>query len=202
MIRDDSKQILLSVFGIALLLIAVIGISYAVFIFTSKSMTNNTIRTGKLSFQYLEGNRVIQITDALPISDIVGKKQTEFFDFHISSTIRGDAHISYEIRAKSIPVEHPLDPKFVKLYLEKEQAGSYQTVLQPSVFQVNQSTSLSNSDIDLDTMLLYSDKISSKEKDLSVLDEGFRLRMWLDSSYPLDRISKSFKIKLLVYASM
>lgn len=202
MIRDDSKQILLSVFGVALLLVAVVGISYAVFIFTSNSMTKNTIRTGGITFQYVEGSNVIQINDAMPVSDEIGIHQTESFDFHISSTIRGDASISYEIRAKSIPVSDPLDSKFVKIYLEKEQGSQYHSVLQPTSFQINPTTSLSNSDIDLDTMLLYSGKFLGTRGDKKIYDESFRLKMWLDSTYPIDQVSKSFKIKISVYASM
>ena len=81
MIRDDSKQILLSVFGIALLIVAVVGISYAIFIFSSNSRVDNTVRSGGITFQYLEGDSVIDITDALPVSDVVGMKQTKYYSF-------------------------------------------------------------------------------------------------------------------------
>lgn len=202
MIRDDSKQILLSVFGVALLLVAIVGVSYAVFIFTSNSTTENTIQTGTIAFQYLESNNTIQINDSLPISDDVGIHQTEVFDFSISSTIHGNISILYEIRAKSIAVSNPLDSKFVKIYLEKEQEGQYQPVLKPTSFQVNPNTSLLNSNIDLDTMLLYTGRFSTIGKDQVSYNDVFRLRMWVDDDYLLENTSKSFKLKIDVYASM
>lgn len=202
MIRDDSKQVLLSVFGIALLIVAVVGISYAVFTFTSKSITKNTVRSGGITFQYLESNNVIQIDNAMPVSDQVGMNQNDSFDFHVSSTIRGDADVLYEIRAKSIPVSNPLDNRFVKMYLEKEKDGQYQTVLSPTTFRIDSNTSLMNDAVDLDTMLLYSGKFNGQKGSKLFYNEAFRFKMWVDSNYSLDNVSRSFKVKISVYASM
>ena len=84
MIRDDSKQVLLSVFGVALLIVAIVGISYAIFVFSAKSRVDNTVRSGGITFEYLEGDSVIDINDALPVSDEVGVKQTKSFNFQVS----------------------------------------------------------------------------------------------------------------------
>ena len=44
--NSDSKEILLSIFGIALLVLAVAGISYAVFTFSEVGKRENVISTG------------------------------------------------------------------------------------------------------------------------------------------------------------
>ena len=97
MIRDDSKQVLLSVFGVALLIVAIVGISYAIFVFSAKSRVDNTVRSGGITVEYLEGDSVIDINDALPVSDEVGVKQTKSFDFQVSSAIRGNTTVFYEV---------------------------------------------------------------------------------------------------------
>lgn len=202
MIRDDSKQVLLSVFGVALLIVAIVGISYAIFVFSAKSRVDNTVRSGGITFEYLEGDSVIDINDALPISDEVGVKQTKSFDFQVSSAIRGNTTVFYEVRAKSLTVDNKIDNQYVKIYLEKKDGGDFSTVLFPTAFKENPNTSLTNISVDTNTMLLYSGRFSGKKATTTNYSDEFRLKMWLSDKYLIDDVSRSFKIKVLVYASM
>ena len=202
MIRDDSKQVLLSVFGVALLIVAIVGISYAIFVFSAKSRVDNTVRSGGITFEYLEGDSVIDINDALPVSDEVGVKQTKSFDFQVSSAIRGNTTVFYEVRAKSLTVDNKIDNQYVKIYLEKKDGGDFSTVLSPTTFRENPNTSLTNISVDTNTMLLYSGKFSGKKATTTNYSDEFRLKMWLSDKYLIDDVSRSFKIKVLVYASM
>lgn len=202
MIRDDSKQVLLSVFGVALLIVAIVGISYAIFVFSAKSRVDNTVRSGGITFEYLEGDSVIDINDALPISDEVGVKQTKSFDFQVSSAIRGNTTVFYEVRAKSLTVDNKIDNQYIKIYLEKKDGGDFSTVLSPTAFKENPNTSLTNISVDTNTMLLYSGRFSGKKATTTNYSDEFRLKMWLSDKYLIDDVSRSFKIKVLVYASM
>ncbi len=202
MIRDDSKQVLLSVFGVALLIVAIVGISYAIFVFSAKSRVDNTVRSGGITFEYLEGDSVIDINDALPVSDEVGVKQTKSFNFQVSSAIRGNTTVFYEVRAKSLTVDNKIDNQYVKIYLEKKDGGDFSTVLSPTTFKENPNTSLTNISVDTNTMLLYSGKFSGKKAATTNYSDEFRLKMWLSDKYLIDDVSRSFKIKVLVYASM
>lgn len=202
MIRDDSKQVLLSVFGVALLIVAIVGISYAIFVFSAKSRVDNTVRSGGITFEYLEGDSVIDINDALPVSDEVGVKQTKSFDFQVSSAIRGNTTVFYEVRAKSLTVDNKIDNQYVKIYLEKKDGGDFSTILSPTTFKENPNTSLTNISVDTNTMLLYSGKFSGKKAATTNYSDEFRLKMWLSDKYLIDDVSRTFKIKVLVYASM
>jgi hypothetical protein len=62
---NSSKQILLSVIGIAILVVAVVGVSFAFFNYT-RTGTANTVRTGTISFD--TSNSVITITNVFPIA--------------------------------------------------------------------------------------------------------------------------------------
>ena len=202
MIRDDSKQVLLSVFGVALLIVAIVGISYAIFVFSAKSRVDNTVRSGGITFEYLEGDSVIDINDALPVSDEVGVKQTKSFNFQVSSAIRGNTTVFYEVRAKSLTVDNKIDNQYVKIYLEKKDGGDFSTVLSPTAFKENPNTSLTNISVDTNTMLLYSGRFSGKKATTTNYSDEFRLKMWLSDKYLIDDVSRFFKIKVLVYASM
>lgn len=202
MIRDDSKQVLLSVFGVALLIVAIVGISYAIFVFSAKSRVDNTVRSGGITFEYLEGDSFIDINDALPVSDEVGVKQTKSFDFQVSSAIRGNTTVFYEVRAKSLTVDNKIDNQYVKIYLEKKDGDDFSMVLSPTTFKENPNTSLTNISVDTNTMLLYSGRFSGKKATTTNYSDEFRLKMWLSDKYLIDDVSRSFKIKVLVYASM
>ena len=58
-----------------ILLIAVIGISYAAFNYSGIGQKLNTITTGAISMEYVESSNVISINNALPTTDTTGKKR-------------------------------------------------------------------------------------------------------------------------------
>ena len=115
--KKDVRQILLSSLAILILIIAVIGISYAVWSQTFKGQKENTITTGKISFSYTESEtNNIKIENALPISDEQGKKlngNTEVFDF----TVSNDSTINVKYDVIVTPYKNDMDDKYIKVYL-------------------------------------------------------------------------------------
>lgn len=206
--QADSRRILLSVLGVAILLVAVVGISYAVFMFTTNSKKENVISTGTISMSYTEGvTNVMSIENAMPTTDEVGKKQADYFDFQISAKIAGQTKINYQIVAKNItgelennqpkiPVANQLNSNQVKLYLEKQEGNEYQEVLEPTIF-----SRLNSIEEDNNRKVLYTGSFSNNNSNLSELTDKFILRMWLDENTNIDEISRTFKIKVDVEAS-
>ena len=115
--QQESRDLLLSVFGVAILIIAITGITFAVFSYTFQSKVNNFVSTGAIKMNYLESDtNVISIDNALPMSDEIGKKQTDYFDFSVNSQITGLITINYQIEALKIPVRNQLNEKYIKVY--------------------------------------------------------------------------------------
>ena len=84
------------------LLITVIGISYAAFNYVGTGQKLNTITTGAISMNYIESSNIISMNNALPTTDNTGKKRLntgEYFDFTVKSSIKGNTDINYEIAA-------------------------------------------------------------------------------------------------------
>ena len=208
--QADSRRIVLSVLAIALLLVAIVGISYAVFVFTSNSKKENVINTGAISMSYVEGiTNVISIKNALPTIDDVGKQQQEYFDFQLSAKISGNAKINYQVIAKNItnefenglpkiPVQRQLNANQIKIYLEKEDGSQYETVLKPTIF----STLPNFLEEDDTNKVLYTGSFYNDGIDTQQQTDKFILRMWLDSNAEIDEISRTFKIKVDVKAIM
>ena len=204
MIKKDSRDILLSVLGILLIIVSAIGISYAIYVFSLLGEKENIINTGTINMEYDESeDKVIKLEGAIPVSDQVGMVQNEYFDFSIKASIAGKATISYEIRAKKIPVTGlQLGDEEVKLYLEKRSDNDYVSVMNPCHFTLTPETSVNNSSVDKNTMLLYRGSFSNNTSAKKNFREDYRLRMWIDDQTIIGNDSKTYKIKVDVYASL
>ena len=70
---NSSKQVLLSVLGIAVLVVAVVGVSFAFFTYSKAGTSNNTLTTGSIFFNFTEG-QAIKLTNQFPVTDAVGSQ--------------------------------------------------------------------------------------------------------------------------------
>ena len=89
---NNSKQVLLSVLGVAILVVAVVGVSFAAFSYSKTGEKVNTITTGTITMSYTDVTNGINIQNAMPMSDEQGKTLTgenNVFDFNVSATISG-----------------------------------------------------------------------------------------------------------------
>jgi len=100
MSNNTSKQILLSVIGVAILVVAVIGVSFAFFTYTRTGSKNNTIGAGTIDFKFTDGN-AINLTNHFPISSEEGRNLTgenQVCTFTISGEI-SKGNINYVVKA-------------------------------------------------------------------------------------------------------
>lgn len=199
----ESKEILLSIFGIALLILAVAGISYAIFLFSKEGRTVNSILTGSIEMSFIESEtNVIHIHNAMPVSDVVGMVQNDYFDFSIEANLAGNSTVFYEINAKEEEVENKIDSSKIKFYLEKKTTSSYQEVLKPTNFIINQKNSSINNSMNIPSMLLYQGKLTNNLSGKRKIYEKYRLRVWIDEKSPIELTTKNFKFRINVNANM
>ena len=101
---NNSKQVLLSVLGVAILVVAVVGVSFAAFSYSRTGEQVNTITTGTITMNYTDDSNGIKLTNAMPMSDENGKALTgenNVFDFTVTATINGSGTttINYDVTA-------------------------------------------------------------------------------------------------------
>lgn len=70
--KDNKKTLILSIVGILVLVIAVVGVSFAMYSFTGTGTQNNRIITGSATLDFGEGTNQINITNTYPVSDEKG----------------------------------------------------------------------------------------------------------------------------------
>ena len=175
---NTKKEII--IIGLMLLLvIALIGVSYAAFRFMGEGTKLNTITTGSITMSYTESDNTIILTGALPTTDETGKKRLnpgEYFDFTVSSTIVGDVNINYEISAKEVG-EGTIDGKYIKLYLTRiRDDGTEEELMAPEVYN-EEASSNDYTGRPANEMSLYTSSMNSSESNT------YRLRMYVDESY-------------------
>ena len=180
-----------------LLVIALIGVSYAAFRFTGEGNKLNTITTGSITMSYEESDNTISLNGALPTTDKTGMVRLnpgEYFDFTVSSTITGDVNINYEISAKEVG-DGTIDGSNIKLYLTRLTSdGTEEQVMSPRVYS-EESTSNNFTGRPANEMSLYTSSMSSSESNT------YRLRMYVDEGYNPqgDGGNLTFSVKINVY---
>ena len=186
--ENNSKKVLLSVLGVAILVVAVVGVSFAAFSYANTPNEANQINVGTITMSYSEAEAGISITDAKPTADATAKEDKtpgHYFDFTVTRKTDATVKVPYEISV--IPGaagdgETLMPTKNVKVYLTKVNGESETPVVAPTT---------------LDTIIIDSNKSTldtgtTKYVLYTVADatgavytgaaETYRLRMWIDEN--------------------
>lgn len=192
-----SRQILLAVLGLALLVLAIVGVSYAI-----------TIPNKSLNKVYLvsDDNSAISLND-LPMSDYEGinlNGSSNVFDFCVKGNIADNASIDYVIALEKIDSDYDsLDDKDVKVYLEKynlKEFVSTDITSVPIAFTRNNIVSdISTPD---GSMILYYCGLQNATTDKKEVNECFRLRLWIDEDSIIESSKKEFMARVNVYSKV
>jgi len=200
---DKKKQLLLSIGLVLILVLMIVGISYAAFKFVGLGNKPNTITTGAITMEYEESTNTISMTGALPTTDATGKVRLtagEYFDFIIKSNIQGNANINWEIAAEDITASSAkkIDGKNIKLYLTKlDSAGAETQVMAPKVYNASTSAN-TKTGRPSGVMSLATGTMSTS------VTTNYRLRMYVDEDYNPqgDGGGLSFSVKINAYGKV
>ena len=182
-----------------ILLIAVIGISYAAFNYSGIGQKLNTITTGAITMNYTESSNIISMSNALPTTDSTGKKRLnsrEYFDFTIKSSIVGNTDINYEIAAKE-ETGNTFSGQNVKFYLTKVNSNGTEEEAMPPKTYSEDPTGNVYTGRPSDMMSLFVGNLN-QQGDTEI---KYRLRLWVDESYnpQSDNGGLVYKVKVNVY---
>ena len=184
---------------VTVLLITVIGISYAAFNYVGTGQKANTITTGAISMTYTESTNSIALSNALPTTDATGKKRKntgEYFDFTVKSSIKGNTDINYEIAAKE-ENGNTFSGKNIKYYLTKVNSdGTEEEVMAPRTYYEEPSGNVYTGR-PADMMSLFVGNLN-QQGDTTI---NYRLRLWVDENYnpQNDNGGLTYKVKVNVY---
>ena len=211
MIKTKKELVIIGI--ILLMVIALIGVSWAVFNYSAYGTKVNTITTGAITMTYVESSNTISLNGALPTTDTTGYQRLndgEYFDFSVTTNIQGKSYINYEITAKALD-GNSIDGKYIKLYLSKINDDGSESNVTPIQYFVGTSGS------GITGVPTYSEELTSNEEtgrpagEMSlttgtIYQEGevttnYRLRMWVSEGYNPQGNGggKTFSVKVNVY---
>ena len=197
MIENNSKQVLLSVLGVAILVVAVVGVSFAAFTYSKAGEKVNTITTGTITMSYSEDTNGINLKDALPMTDEQGKTlagENNVFEFTVSANITGTTTINYAVTATKEP-DSTLDDTAVKVYLTDITSGGDAEVLAPTKVSGLGKTASDVSGAPNDQYKLTSGTFNT------TASKKYRLRMWVADDYSTLTTSGTYKLRVNVYGA-
>ena len=196
---NNKKQLILSIGLFLVLVLMIVGISYAAFQFAGPGSKVNSITTGAITMKYTESTNVINMTGALPTTDVTGKvrlTEGEYFDFTLEGTIQGTENINWEIASEDVTTSSKkIDGNYIKLYLTSLDDNNNETeVMEPTVYTTESSE---NTYTGRPTGMMSLAKGSTSTS----FSTRYRLRMYVDESYnPQDDGGDlSFSIRINAY---
>ena len=196
---NNKRQLLLSIGLVLILVLMIVGISYAAFKFVGLGTKPNTITTGAITMKYEESTNTISMNNALPTTDATGKVRLtagEYFDFTLSGTIKGSENINWEIAAEDVTTaSRKIDGKYIKLYLTSlDENNNEKEVMEPKVY-TTESTENTYTGRPANMMSLAKGTTSTS------FSTKYRLRMYVDESYNPqgDGGNLAFSIKINAY---
>ena len=194
---NNSKQVLLSVLGVAILVVAVVGVSFAAFSYSKTGERLNTITTGTITMSYSETTNGINLTNALPMTDAVGmelKETNQYFDFTVNATISGDTTINYAVTATKEMPDSTIPDNGVKVYLTDMDGDADTQILAPTkVSELTATTGSEESGTPAGQYILTTGTFDATS------NHKYRLRMWVAEDYAAPETSQTYKLRVNVY---
>ena len=200
--KNKKKQIIITLMAIISLIVITVGVTYAFFNYAKEGTTDNTIKTGSITFLYTEVSGVgkgISLTEAYPVADSIGKVQVgegKVFDFKVTSNISMNSNIGYQVTARK-KTGSTLANSAVKVYLT-EVNGTEQELLLSKYSELSQTDKVDSSKFD--ERILYEATVPANT---SNYEKNFRLRMWVsdDTDFTDGSMNdKTFTLTVNVYA--
>ena len=145
---------------------------------------DNYIHKGHVLFSYEEGSRNIEIIDAIPTSDRVGKAQAEegdYFKFRVAIATKNKKSMKVTYEISLTPRIQTLDSSYVRIYLLE---NGKEILINGKA--VNNFSDLPNSSIRDNSKVLLKKTINESS------NKSYTFKMWLSDKYELKETKESF----------
>lgn len=174
---ENKKTLLFSILGVILLLVVVIGVSYAMYTFSAQGSKVNQITTGTISVSYKETSQV-KLTGAYPSTDATGSAVTGHdLVFTVTGSITGSTNVKYDLALANVTPGATLTAEHIKFNLKKGDKYLLGTSDNTGVTVASIAT---NKGSLIDAYLLDTDTLTSTNTGAT-----YTLRAWVADTYKL-----------------
>ena len=174
---ENKKTLLFSILGVILLLVVVIGVSYAMYTFSAQGSKVNQITTGTISLSYQETSQVT-LTNAYPSTDATGSAVTGHdLVFTVTGSITGSTSVKYDLALANITPGATLTAEHIKFNLKK---GDTYIIGGPNSGVTVASRATNKGTLITTGYLLDTDTLTSEKTGAT-----YTLRAWVADTYNL-----------------
>lgn len=118
--EKDNKKVFATVIALLLLLVAVVGVSFAMYSFSAAGTKENVIQTGSVSITF---NNVssINLTNEYPVTDAKGVTlENGVMEFDVRGELNGSMKVDYDLTITEITPGATLTAEYVKFNLTQK----------------------------------------------------------------------------------
>lgn len=172
--EEISKKFWYLIGLIALILIIVVTVGFIIYANRKPEVIDKKVKGGSIVLNYTDNITGLSLKNIKPTTDAIGiknEKDGEYFDFSIDIELNKAKEIDYELAVVKDDALSTISDDDIKIYLEKEDSGTYNKVFGPESYKkIKKDTKLGSPE---GSMVLLKEK---RKKDAK---ENYRLRMWL-----------------------
>ena len=168
-----SKEFWLVVIAVCSIMTVLVMIAFISFANRKPEVIETEEEGGTVSLNYSTETNALTIINATPTKDEVGMKKSgmgEYFDFSVDVNVDGASRVEYEISVIKDTSHTSIDDKDIRIYLEKEESGTYTQLFGPEEFKPMKNYSSVGSE--LGSMVL------ADVKKIKSGTDNYRLRIW------------------------
>lgn len=195
--NTNFKYIVILIILIIVLIVLILGVSFAAIFYSKTGEEINKVTTGTMTMSYSENTNGINLENAYPMSDDIGKTlndENQYFDFTVSATLGGNVIINYAITATK-ESDSTLPDSSIKVYLT-DKDNNEQQVLAPTKISDLTVTNNHVSSAPDGQYLLASGNFSK------TISHNYRLRMWISDDYVVPDEIMTYKLRVNVYGAV
>ena len=171
-----SRSFWYALLSICLVLVIFVGIIFFLFSNREEEIIEKKLNGGNIQLNYTNDITGLSVVKAVPVTDEIGMKNDkdgQYFDFSLDIEVDEAHTIEYEIAVIKNETASTINDDDIRIYLEKEESGTYSKVFGPSAYKTLEKDSKLGSPEG--SMILV------KEKTKKSLKDNDRLRMWLSN---------------------
>ena len=169
-----SKNFWYVVIGLCTVLLIFLIVGFVIYKNRKPEVIDKKVTGGSVVLNYVDNVTGLTLKDMTPTTDAIGMKkdkEEEYFDFSIDTEISEAKEIEYELAVVKDKSLSTISDDDIKIYLEKEDSGTYNMVFGPESYKpIKKDSKLGSPE---GSMILLKEK---KKKDSK---ENYRLRIWL-----------------------
>ena len=172
---ETAKQVMVTLLAAFIIIVAAIGVSYAAFTYANEGSTVNIIKPGEVYLKLNESKKGISLLNATPLTDFEGMSligDGSFYSFNITSTLKTDNNILYDIVLKSNISN--ISPNMIKVYLVEVDGDSTPVESEKVVLAPTYLSNLNNSSL-ATGYSLYSSNLKKGDN----IIKNYRLKIWI-----------------------